>query len=366
MAKTKPDPYATAAAEQATINYGPQETVLAQLLRDAEDRRDAALAQTKAGRQYTVGAVNAAIPQVQGAYQTAGQAVTPGFVNGGGVEASALNARMGEAQAQAQSQLAARRVGAVQGEQAGRAQALTGFATDEGKILSSAQDLAREKGAFTAKTIADLRSSDAAAQAAADKTNAQLIQQERDAWIGAGVDPNTGAPIPGGKLDPKAKGNGGAGWASNSVQSKAADTIGAARNEIKTLKDTGASRAEAAQLLLQGAPATNQPIFKTVQVKDRTGRVTGTKQVRVLNPDGTPKTKSIPALPKVDSQLLLSAALDMEYLGHLSRQTQDLLHKRGIKLQPLGQVTAGQYQQQVRQPISRPGTAPAQGGSRPT
>lgn len=364
MAKKKTDPNVTSAAEQATINYGPQETVLAQLLRDAETRRDTALQQAKSGRQYTVGAVNAAIPQVQSAYQTAGQAVTPGFVGGGGVEASALQARMGEAQAQATSQLDARRVGAVEGEQAARVQAQNNYSTDRGKVLASAQDLAGEKGAFTAKTISDLEAADAQAQADAAKTQAQLDNSRGNAWISAGVDPATGAPIPGGKLDPKAKGNGGAGWASNAVQTKASDVIGAARNEIQTLKASGASRADAAQLLLSGAPATKgEPVYETVK-DPRTGK---TKQQRVLNKDGTPKmTNGVPALEQVKSQLLLSAALDMEYLGHLSQHTQDLLHKRGIKLQPLDVTTLGQYQQSVRQPVSRPGNAPAQGGSRPT
>jgi hypothetical protein len=82
----------------------------------------------------------------------------------------------------------------------------------------------------------------------------------------------------------------------------------------------------------------NKPIYKTVQVK-KNGKVVGTKQVRVLNPDGTQKTRTIPGVEKAKSQLLLVAALDMAYDGHLSRKTQKLLHDRKLQIGQLGDLT---------------------------
>jgi hypothetical protein len=91
----------------------PGGSALAALLRDAEDRRDTMLRQAKATRQFSVGAVDQALPQLKQDYKGAQQAVTPAFAGGGGIEAQALQARMAESLAQAQSQLQARRVGAV-------------------------------------------------------------------------------------------------------------------------------------------------------------------------------------------------------------------------------------------------------------
>jgi hypothetical protein len=174
--KHKSDPYSTQAQNITTSRYGPEVSALAALLRQAQEDRDTSLRQAKSGRQFTVGAVDQARPAINRAFQGAQAAVAPAFAQGGGIEATALNARMGEAQALAQYQLQGRRVSAVEGEQAARVQANRDFTSDREKIGQRATDLARESGAFTASTITDLIGQDAAAQADANKTAASLGQ----------------------------------------------------------------------------------------------------------------------------------------------------------------------------------------------
>lgn len=371
--------YAEQAANQSILRFGPEESVLAALLRDAEERFGTASRQAKSARQYTVAAVDAATPQLQQAYQAAGQAVSPAFTSGGGVEASALQARLAESQAQAAQQLQARRVGAYEGEGAARSQALRDLASDRGKVLQRLQDLQQEKGAFTTSTIADLVGADRKAEADAAELQSRLDQQERNSIRSSGIDPDTGQPIPGGKLDQKAKSksNQGRGWASQAAHTKAADMIGTAISEAQALKRAGATRAEVAEMLLSGQDVVEQPVYRTVKLPNGT-----TKQERVLwkpgeidpatgkevdaSRVGTQKTRSLPAVPKIPSQLYLSAALDQLFDGHLSRRTQQLLHRRGIRIEPLGLTSYGTWRQ-GRGKVSRPGNAPgANGQLRPT
>jgi hypothetical protein len=311
VAKKKPktDPYATQAGQLALTRYG---------------------------------------PQVTHAYTAAQQAVQPAFAQGGGVEAQALQARLGEGAALATSQLAARKVSAIEGEGAARAQAIRDFGSDRDKIAQRALDLSREQGAFTASTITDLIGADASARADAKKQQATLDQQERNSLRSAGIDPDTGQPIPGGKLDPKAKGKGGGGpdWAPQEAQTKARSTISTALTAAQQLKKAGVSRKDAAQALLQGAdeksvelydPTTGKAqIWQDGEPGNKDGSKTGQKKTTVLQG----------GLPKIDDQLYLSAALDMAYDNHLSRRNQKLLHDNLIKIKPLGVTT---YQDWLRE-----------------
>lgn len=374
-AKKKTDPYVESAANQSILRFGGQESVLSQLLRDAEDRRDTALRQAKSGRQYTVGSVDQALPAVQQAYSGASAALPPAFAAAGGTEAQALTARMAESQAQATSQLQARRVSAIEGEGAARTQAARDYSSDRGKVLASALDLAQQKGAFTTETIKDMMGADAKSTQDAAELKARLDQDERNSVRSSGIDPDTGAPIPGGKLDPKAK-NGGHGWASDTAQGDAADTVQNALKWARTLKGGGVSRADAAAALLTGAdeqkadvidPNTGKrAVWQKGEIDPSTGKSVDPQLVN------TPKQRTIQtALPQIDSQLFLSAALDMAYDKHLSTRNQALLHARGIKLEPLGLVTAGEWKRRLRAalaPDGRPGNSPGIGntGSRPT
>lgn len=352
MAK-KPDPYTTQAQAQSLLRFGPEVSALTALLRDAEQNRDDQIRQASSGRKLALSEIEQANPLVQGAYEGAQAAVQPAFVNGGGIESSALQARLGEAGALARTQLANRRVSAVEGASAQATQALRDFATSRGKIQQRAVDLGREQGAFLTSTISDMKGADATATAEANKLDATLTQQERNSLRSSGIDPDTGQPIPGGKLDPSAKPgkpNSGKGWATLEQQGAAKDEIDDLLGWGNRLKGGGVSRQDAMAGLTAGAEP--EPLYREVQIKDAAGRVTGTKQERVLwkngepgNEDGslTGTQKSTDTLPKAKSKLLLQAALDMSYDGHLSRRTQKLLHDRGIQLGPLGLTTFGEW-----------------------
>lgn len=348
MAKktSKPDPYAQQAANLTTTRYGPEISALTALMRQAESDRDLRMRQATSGRQYAVGAVDQAGPQITSAYRGAGRAVSPAFAQGGGIEAQALTARLGESQALAQSQLAARRVSAIEGEGAAKDAALRDFRTDQGKIGQRAVDLTHEQGAFTASTIQDLMGADASARADARKQQATLTQQERNSLRSAGIDPDTNTPIPNGPLDPKAhpgKGNGGKGWATTDAHTAASDEIARLLGEAKDNAASGESRADTAALLAAGIPQGSRKVWRTVKVKHANGTVT-TKQEKVLNPDGTQVTHDDPGFAAAKSQLLLQAALDMAYDGHLSRKTQALLHSRKLQIGQLGDlVTFGEW-----------------------
>lgn len=344
MAK-KRNQFQRQAADLSLVRYGPEISALTALLRDAQSSRDTRLRQATASRQAGVRAAYDARPQVEHAYEAAGQTVSPAFVNGGGIEASALTARLGESAALARSQLEDRRVAAVQGEGSARQQILRDFAQDKGKITSRALDLAREQGAYGASTLQQLIGDDASARAKARQDEADRQSRLTTALIGQGLlpgDDGSLTPLPGGKADPTAPQNQPKStkkWATPTQQAAASDTLQAALNEAKTLKASGAGRHEVAQLLLEGADdVAGKPVYRTV-IKN--GREV---QERVLNPDGTQKTTGgVPGVKPVKSQLLLSAALDIAYDGHLSRRNQKLLHDRGIKIGPLGVRTYGEY-----------------------
>jgi hypothetical protein len=373
--KGKPDPYSQQAANLSLTRYGPEISTLTALLRQAEEDRDLRLRQAKSGRQYAVGAVNAARPEVTHSYEAAAGAVQPAFAQGGGIEAEALQARLGEGAALARTQLANRRVSAIEGEGAARTAAFTDFRSDRGKIAQRALDLSREQGAFQASTITDLIGADAAGRAATAKAQAGLDQSERNSQRSAGIDPDTGLPIPGGKLDPKAhppkgsgSGGGGADWAPQGAQATARTTIASALNAAKSLKGLGVDRHDAAKALLQGAEPV--PLYDTT-----TGKALIWQKGEKGNENGelTGQKKTSASLPKVDDQLYLSAALDMAYDGHLSRRNQRLLHQNQIKIQPLGVTTYQEWLRELdkatrRMPGSR-GTVKAPGAngqSRPT
>jgi hypothetical protein len=338
--KPKTDPYLDDAQAQSIIRYGPETSALTALLRAAEQNYTERVRAARSAREFTVGAVGQAQPQVTRAYAGAQQAVQPAFAQGGGVEAQALQARLGEAQALAQQQLAARQVSAVEGEGSARQQALREFGQDRQKIGDRGTALAQEIGAFVTSTAGQSRSAAQAAQQQVDELNARLVQDERNSIRSSGTDPDTGLPTQDALTQiENAKPKPGTKWASQEQHVKAADSISSLQNFAQQLKSQKVSRADAAQALLAGQEAKEIPIYRTVKLPNG-----GTRQERVLNPDGTQKTRTIPAVPKAESQLLLKAALDMAYDGHLSRATQKLLHDRKMQIGQLGDlVTFGEW-----------------------
>jgi hypothetical protein len=376
-----PRRYRRQAADLSTVRYGPEVSALTALIRQAEEDRDQRVRTARSTASLIQGAVDEARPGVRAVYRDAGRqssaqqqiaasALTPGspFAQAAAIEQSGLRSRMSGARAAALTDLTSRRIAAGEGAAYAQSAAQRDFAKTRGQIGQRAQDLAREQGAFQSSTIMDLIGADQKARADAVELSARLGQQERNSIRSSGIDPNTGKPIPGGRLDPKArpgKGNAGRGWATSTQQAAAQDTIGQAIHEAKTLKQSGAKRHEVAQMLLEGVddvPRKEIPVYDPA---------TGKKK---LNRDGTPVTKAVPAVPGVKAiphKLFVQAAIDIAYDGHLSKRTTRLLHARGIKIKPLGIRTYSDFLRAIdrisRRPIRTPPLAPdGSGQMRPT
>jgi len=355
--------YRQQAADLALVRYGPEISALTALLKQAEETRRQTIGGAKTSMQVIQSAADLARPEIRDVYKTAidtaaAQRAAIG-VGPGSIEQAGLESRLAEEQAAALTDLSNRRVGAAAGYAGARRQAQQVYGQTIGQIGDRVRALSQEQGAYTSSTLFDLLGADAKARADAQRLSRQLANTRGNAWIAAGIDPATGKPIPGGKLDPKTQPNQGRGWASDSAQATAGDVIQTGLHAALRLKQGNVGREDAAAALRIGAKP--RPIYRTIQVKNAAGQVTGTKQQKVLNPNGTPKMT--PSLPQISQELYLQAALDMAYLGHLSKRTQTLLHRRGIKLNPLGVTTLGDYQQQV---ASRVGTGNLANRNRPS
>lgn len=352
--KKKPNPYIQDAQNASIIRYGPELSSLTALLRQAEEDRDLRLRQAQSGRQFAVGAVDQALPAVRKAYAGATTAIAPAFTTyatpGGGIEGNALAARMAETQALAQSQLQARRVSAIEGEGAAKSAALRDFRSDRGKIGQRALDLSRESGAFVSQTVNEMTGNAAAAKAAARKQqeqialqlamqSASLTQQERNSIRSSGIDPNTGKPIPGGRLDPaaKPKPKPKSGWRSPKDHAAFASQVNDIASwatkwpDLVRSSDPRSARAKLVEKLRTGRearsgwadPKTHQPV------------AAGT-------PGAVPYT--LAKIPAYKADLAMSAALDIALAGHLSKTTQRRIHQAGLKLSDLGLTTFGEYE----------------------
>jgi hypothetical protein len=325
MAKRKASRWASEAAMQALVRFGPELSGLKALQRTAEADYKQSVRSAHGTSAGIINAVDVARPQVASIYTKAGRQASQAYgvtsqdmaslgpvANSiraaASLEQQGTQARLAESGASSLTDLAQRRVAAKSGEQWAVTSAHDKLVTDLTKVLQRKQDLLGEKGAFTALTESQL------------------------------------------KLDPKAKkgtgGPGGDGWASQAAQAAAADKIAAAKHWAAQLKSVGLGRHDVARSLLTGQKAKNVPLH------DDNGRPlywkAGEKGNEKGDKTGEPKTHTLPELPKIDSELYLSVALDAAYDGHISARNQKLLHDRGIKIGPLGLKTRGQWDVEER------------------
>jgi hypothetical protein len=392
MAKGVPKRYRQQASDLTLIRYGPEVSALTALMRQAQSDRTDRIRTARSTASLIQNAVDQARPQIASLYAKAGPAAQAAyniaapqlaampagspFAAAAALERSGLQGRLTESRAGALTDLSSRRIAAQEGAAYAETAADRDLAKTRGQIGQRAQDLAREQGAFSASTIRDLLDADASAKAKAQADALGRQTSLSTALIGQGK------PMTGGKLDPstpmnqaainkanreaKAKGQK---WLTAGEQGKIGDTLGQALHEAQTLQKSGAARHEVAGLLLEGADdVKGKPVYRTVEKNGK--RV----QERVLNPDGTQKTTGdIPGVQQIKSQLLVQAALDVAYDGHLSKRTQRLLHKARIQIGPLGVRTYGQHLkdlQRLRRNSRPPRVVNAPGvggmGSRPT
>jgi hypothetical protein len=361
--------WASEAALQALVRYGPEQSGLKALERSAVSQARTTVKTARGSAQTIIGEVDRAMPGVKHAYDKAGldaaraaHAISDPVVNAlpegslkaaAALEMSGLQGRLRESRAGAVTELGNRRVQAQQGAQFAIANAQSTLRGELEKIFARQQDLRREKGAFQAATIGQL------SEAARDRAQQLKIeglgneQSERGSLRSAGINPDTGKPIKGGKLDPdgngkrgdqsKGKGKGGSGGAGGATTEKhlewqtgIEDITNAARRYKGKL-----SRAEIVAKLKAGRP----------QQRIDTDPDTGEK---LKNP------VSLPAIPQYKADLKMTAALDIALDGHLSKSTQRRLHRSGFSIEQLGLPSYGQWRKRAAQYEQRTGR-PARG-----
>lgn len=314
--------FASQAALEALVRFGPELSGLKELQRTAQSTFDTSVHQAHGTANAIIGTIDQAKPQVAKIYDEAGlkQAATAGTLighdlaglghvadsikAGAALEAAGSADRLNTAKAAALTDLTQQRVRARQGEQFAVGNAKDQFVAALEKILTRKQDLAREKGAFSAATINDL------AQAAAERRlkRTEGAANRENALLTAGVDAQ-GHIIPGGPKDPKVTGKdkAGAKKINTDLQHGALDdSVKSAMQDVAYLKGTG-SRKEILDALIQGVPS-----HKIGDSDQKTREIPGTKP------------------------LIAQAALELSFDGKISRKTLKKLHDRGYSVKKLG------------------------------
>lgn len=387
--KSLSDRYAPQAQAQAFLQYNPERRGLLELLQQAKANMTGDIKAARSTRRGLEASIQQALPGVEQSYGDAGMRMQNAFGqyggNGGptpaqgsiaeqlakvgpagsaivaaalGEQSSALG-RVSEGMARDQADLRSQGLRAVAGEAAAVRQARQGYRTDSGKVLDQLQALDQEQGVYTADALMKLV--DAARGRGVTKRGQTLSHKDRVADRKSRETIATeNRKSQERRAAAKGKINGGEGWLSDDKQETFAQKVEQAKHEAKLLIDSGASRHEAADLLLSGAPSSST---KTVPVYDP---ATGKK---VLNADGTPKTKSVPGddgIPQF-GELVASVALDAAYDGGISHNNVKRLHGRGYRIDRLNIPTQAQ---RLKRHKTRPtGTklAPgANGQTRPT
>lgn len=364
----KPSRWASQAAVQALLKYGPQESALAELQREAEGTYQTSIAQARGAGDMSIAQVDAARPQTQQIFDRAsrqdemanlfrsqiqgGPAGSPADVlaQGSKIEQAQNLTNLGGARAQALNALTDRKLAARSGVQYATENARQQFVGDLAKILRQKTAVAGEKGAFTALTaqqLQDAADERADALAIAEGRNAQ---SERNSIRSSGTDPDTGLPTQNAKNSAASKRDRlhgkvsatGMPLVSTDKHNESRTEIGRAENLAKTLDPNGADRHRVGGALRTGNPG-NQPVYETNEdgsiKKDPKG-----KPIPMFNSDGTPKKTT--SVPPIEDPLLLTAALDMRYDGYISRKTQKMLADGGYSIKRLGLKTYAQWRRE--------------------
>jgi hypothetical protein len=359
--------WASEAALQALVRFGPEQSGLKALEREAVSQARTTARTARGSAQTIIGEIDRARPEVKKAYDVAGLRAaraahdisdpvlaTLGPEAGSlkaaaALEMSGLKGRLAESRAGAVTELSNRRVQATQGAQFAISNARSELAGTLEKIFARQQDLRREKGAFTAATMGELR------EAARDRAQQMRIAEggwkqqdrnsrrtqrnsERSSLRSAGINPDTGKPYKGGKLDPdgngrrgdQSKGKGGSGGAGGATtekhlewQSAIEDISSAARRYKGKL-----SRPQIVEKLKSGRP----------------------QQQIETDPDTGEKLKTpvvLPGIPQYKADLKMTAALDIALDGHLSKATQRRLHRSGFSVEQLGLPSYGEWRRRA-------------------
>lgn len=336
------------AALQSLVRFGPQLQVLEQAQRTATDQYKSGIAQADAGRVGVQQAVDAVVPQLAGVYDQAGldaartsqtligkdlaglSGVADSIKGGAALEAAGMAGRLGAAKTQALTDLGDRRVQAATGAVTAKRQVRSELTENLAKIFEQAKALTGQQGAFEASAFSDLVNKDSDRIHDTNIANAGNAQSERNSLRSAGIDPNTGWAIPGGKLDPAAKAKKPT-YASTDKHIEFASNIA----EIARYASKYKGKFKRSQIVDQLAKGRPQESFYA----DEDGnRVPDTDK----NKKGVYKVTR-PAVPRFEPDIRMTAALDVALDGHLSRETQLELQRQHFKIKDLGLPSYGEW-----------------------
>lgn len=397
MAKRK-SRFISEAAQQALVRFGPELSGLRELQRQAEKNFSTGVQTARVSGAAIGAAIDEAAPQVARIYDRAGLdqarvahtlvgqdlAGLGGVANsikaGASLEAGAMAGRLGEARANALTELQTRGVQAREGEGFAVKKARDEFVEAIGQVLRRKQDVRREKGAFTSATAGDLR------EASRDRALRLHIEQlgndqsEENSWRSAGYtgDPAKGGkPIPGGPADmndprDKPKGRRGATGeklATGEQHEKRSSYIAELRTEVsEAVEDLKASGFKGDKKALRRAVArelqTERPSRTTWVKKDKGGKILETRDAQPGDREmraGDWQRVDDPGSKARPADVWMTAALDSTLDGHLAPKTQERLQGR-YSVRDLGfgeggdyGLTAGEYRRKNRGSYRGPG-----------
>lgn len=336
----KKNPFASEAALEALVQYGPKNAALKALQQQAVDTYGASVTAAQAAAQGTQGAIHSAQPELERIYNSAAsaQAAQRGLLTPGSATVAAALAREG---AQAKGALVQEAVSAQGGAALAQSQARAMLAKSLGQIGQQQLELAGEKGAFTASTI------DKLTQAALERASAQKIAAGHDSTSTANNKrttttsaQNTADRIAADKQKQKDKAiadaqKGKKGLLSGGVkpvtalqqqtfQSDVTNARGSVADFVREAVKRGQTRGAINRLIAQGIPGYTVHDPQTGKVK--------------IDPStGAPEKQ--PGLDPISDELVRNVILDqILYNGGITAITARKLHRVGYKVNALGKI----------------------------
>lgn len=349
------DRYRPQAQQEAALRANPQKRALQQALDEALGARDSTVTAARGTARGLRQSIRAARPSIREIFDTAGQqlaagtgAVAPNMSSPQGsaigqaaaTEHQAALDRNTAARASTLTDLDQQRVRATEGEAFAVRQAGTQYQSDASKVLKQLLGVSADQGDYAATELSRLV--EAARGRGVTLRGQDLSHQDR---VASRKSQERTAAAKNKQTTQGKK------WLPLGDQNDAQDTIHQALDFAKDFVPH-ASRKEAATALRQGVKdqkVKNLPINDPATGKQRIDQKSGLKLYR--DPDTGKSTtqpeQSIPGVPSFDDAYV-QAALDVAYDGHLSRATQNMLHRRGIKVRQLGLPTYQQWRARNR------------------
>lgn len=364
---------------EAALRFGPEEFTLSELVRAAAQDRDFAIGAARSSAEGVRLAARAAEPEVRGAYGEAAQAagmsaqtLAEQLARIGGAaepfqaaiarEQEGGRARHASSLARAVAELKERQVEAKSGEAFATQNAISRYASEVGQLGRRAQALSRERGAFTQGRLSELIDEETARQDTLREQRADRGQDERESLRSAGIDPDTGEPIPGGELDPDADGRRGGSRETaserrtrRSTQAKFEDQVGQAFGTVQRLRRQLGNavddpRKTIGEILLTGTYQAR------VVKRDSKGRTLKDENGRTVY-----ETKTF-TVPRAE-QLAASIALDLAFRGFVSNYNRNRVRRRQLSTAPEWRPTKEKVERFRRRRARSAGAAGAATGA---